>query len=105
MIECRIGDPELLRSMELCDPSTEFALGKMFFSKFYPVMSFNKNGTSTIRILSKYDFPEKKSSTNILKYWWILLILLIIIILIFVIMKTRKKNDVEVEDEGSYIQA
>lgn len=31
MIECRIGDPELLRSMELCDVNTEFALGKMFY--------------------------------------------------------------------------
>ena len=104
MIECRIGDPELLRSMELCDKNTEIALGKMFFSKSYPVLSYNTNGTSTVRILKKYDFPKKKSSTNILKYWWILLILLIIIILVFVIMKTRKKNDVEVENDDSYIK-
>lgn len=103
MIECRIGDPELLRSMELCDPNTEFGLGKMFYSKFYPVLSFNKNGTSSIKILKDFDFPVKKESSSILKYWWILLIILIIIILVFVIMKTRKKNDVEVENENSEI--
>ena len=34
--------------MELCDTNTEFAVGKMFYSRFFPVMTFNKNGTSTI---------------------------------------------------------
>ena len=105
MIECRIGDPELLRSMELCDVNTEFAVGKMFFQKFNPVLTFNKNGTSSIRILKEYEFPKSESSNSILKYWWILLIILIIIILVFIVMKNRKKNDVEVDNGEDYTRA
>lgn len=40
MIECRIGDPETIRSMELCDKNTEFALGKLFYEKYFPVITY-----------------------------------------------------------------
>ena len=41
-ISCRFGDPEGLRGGRICDADkTEFAVGKLFFEKLFPVLTFN----------------------------------------------------------------
>lgn len=95
-IGCRIGDPEGLRGGRYCNhQTTEFGLGKLFFQKAYPLLTFKQDETVNVSFINHYDFPSKHG-INLLKYWWILLIVLVVLIVIFLVVK-KKSSDEEYE--------
>lgn len=98
-LSCRIGDPGDLRILDLCDRNTEFALGKMFYQKYYPVLTFKKDLTSSFSFLKTYDFPKEDSESNFwLIFWWILAIIIILAIIVFIVVVRKRQREKNGDD-------
>lgn len=54
-LSCRIGDPEAIRGVKLCDDAkTKWAVGKLFYEKAFPLFSYKNDGSSTLKFLKDY---------------------------------------------------
>ncbi len=97
-VECRFGDPEGLRSMELCERDTELAIGKMFFQSYAPLFTVHKNGSYT---LSFYKGTLTPDSTKWWTYFWFAvgaLILILIIVILCLSLKKKKAREENIEE-------
>ena len=97
VLQCRFGDMASLRPMQVCDRNAEFAIGKMFFDKFYPVFKFKKDGNSELAFLDEYIFDENSNG-----FYWIIaafICFLIIAVIIFILIKKKRVSDMEFYSE------
>ena len=64
VVQCRFGDLSDLRSELLCPEDTEVAIGRTFFSHYYPSLTFNSDGKSTLTFITQYNFnPDPPGPT------------------------------------------
>ena len=99
-LTCRLGDPGAVRGGYLCDnATTKFAVGKLFYERAFPLFSYNKDGSSTLKFLKEYTFPDKHTKNWFLRWGYLLLIILLVsIIVIFVLLILKKKNSSQSEE-------
>jgi len=99
-LSCRIGDPETLRGGRICNnETTKWGVGKLFFQKAFPLFEFKNDGSSTLKFLKSYNFPDKHETNWFFRWGYILLIiLLIIVIVVFVVLILKKKKNRDSED-------
>ena len=92
VLECRFGNIENLKSFGTCDKNSEFAVGKVFLSKFYPVFVFNKDKTSSLIFLDFFKFHQKS-------VYWINIVFVFFLIIspfFYVLLKKKRKSDRDV---------
>lgn len=97
VLQCRFGDMASLRPLQGCDKNAEFAIGKIFFSKYYPVLGFNKDGTAELKILDEYLFEDKGDG-----FYWIIgafIFLLVVSVIVFILVKKKRESDMEFYSE------
>ena len=97
IVDCRFGDVEDLRTNESCDSRTEFALGRMFFQKYIPVLQFNFGQKANLILLNQFSAPIKPDGPSGSWLWIIIGILvsmLVIGAIVAFIMK-KKRGDEE----------
>ena len=102
VVKCRFGDLSDLRSEQVCPEETEIAVGRLFFSKYYPSMKF-QGETQTLSFLTSYNFnpdptPTPPNPDSKFSFWYILLIVALIIIvglLVFFFLKRRNADTTE----------
>lgn len=90
----------MLTDNNIC-PEITLAVGRLFYAKVYPVLTYKKDGTSSLSFINDYKFPEH-SSTTLSRFWYILLFIIIVFIIIFAIMKIKNKSEVSVDQEDGY---
>lgn len=100
VVDCRFGDISNLRPEELCSPATEIGLGKLFFNKYMPILTYKQDGGSRLSLISEYQFVDGKSSV-----WFIISIILIIVaigVILFILLKRKRTEELS---EGDYERA
>lgn len=58
IVQCRFKWIFEVRNQQQCGRDTEFAVGKEFFKKYIPVMTYKKDGSSSIVFLNEYQFNQ-----------------------------------------------
>lgn len=89
---CRFGDPCTARDEGTCGKETRIVVGKLFFEKWVPILSWERpNGFFFVSLVKKFKAPDEKSET-----WLIVGIIAAIIFVfgvIYLIVKRKSKND------------
>lgn len=100
IVSCRFGDLSDIRSEQVCPEETEVAIGRLFFSKYLPSMTFNGE-KKTFRFIKEYNFkpdPKPTPSGNGPSLLVILLIVALIIVvglLVFFFLRRRNADNTE----------
>lgn len=100
-LQCRIGNPWLTRERESCPKNTKVVLGKMFLSKYMPILEMTRGLEEPSITLVDYF----KTSVTRSKAWLgigILVVVLAVLGLIFVIW--RRKQAVHDQKSDEYVQ-
>lgn len=93
---CRIGDLSDAASLELCPLSANAGLGRLFYNKYIPIFTFNKDGKSTLTFLYEYKFIDQRGHLGIL----IGTVITLILVFLFLYILARKKRQ---SDEEYYV--
>jgi hypothetical protein len=99
-VGCRFGDIKDLRAGEICEPTSELAIGRYFLRKYIPVFKYNFGQNAQFVLLNQFTPPYNPNSV---KLWlWVVLgiagIALIIGVAGFIISKKRRQAH-----EGDYL--
>jgi hypothetical protein len=93
VLSCRIGDPGEMRILDFCDKNTEFAVGKLFYDKYYPVLTFKKNSSASFTLLKSFNFPSTSDTNFWLIFIWILAVVLILAVIALVVYLRKKSSN------------
>ena len=92
LVKCGVEDIDDYKSLQICPENTKVVIGKLFYKKYLPMLTFVKDGSCEISFYSYYRFDKQKNYV----YWLIFtpIVILLIAVLAFVIYKLRKpQND------------
>ena len=90
-LECRFVKPNK-EIMKGCPKNSKFAIGKIFFSKLFPVLKYNKDGSSNLTFVTNYDFVKEQALFwSLVKIVFFFIILSVIIL--FLINRNKKDDD------------
>jgi len=104
VLQCRFGDLSDVRSQRVCSDGTEFAVGRLFFAKYMPVIHFLGGGKTKLELITSYNFkpgpgPGPGPDGKGLSIWIILgIIALVIVIGLLVFFFLRKRNSDNTEE-------
>lgn len=91
IVNCRFGDITAMRSKGACDSDTEVAVGKTFFQRIMPALFFNKDGSSRLYLVPRYQFDEPVTTS-----WMVICGIcgaIGVAIIIFILLKRKRDND------------
>ena len=61
-LQCRIGDPSIARSQGTCSQDTEVVLGKLFMTKYIPILKLDtKTGQFKMILTNVFKIPNQNS--------------------------------------------
>ena len=97
-LQCRFGDICDQRSEGVCADETEVVLGKLFFEKYTPLISVNRQtGSNSITLIKNFKAPKETV------YIWIVIGVIAFIVgivaLVLLVLKRRKTEDIQEDDE------
>lgn len=103
-LKCRFGNFNNLKENGLCENSDELAVGKIFYSKLFPVFKFENEKTFLI-FLKNYDFLKKidKLTFYLIIGGISLVILVFLFLIIFKLLKSKKGIDLDFEENYTKI--
>lgn len=105
VVDCRFGDAESLRVNELCDPTTEFGVGRLFMQKFIPVFKYNFGQNAQLVLLNQFTPPYNPLIPPGYWLWIILGIVLALVVIGAVVAFVMKKKRADDDEHYTNIQA